>query len=319
MENFGDYFDYTIQSPKKAAVVVTPVSVSERMREAQSRIVWPEEFPATNHKMKLRNDIIKFLQTQKMGWNPHNVDSHVVPFVITLADVLWYLDGHYKKFSDRSKAIPAPFCSFTGYFDAVARKRTKPENAVLDPVVLKMHSQALNQCIEQPWLQKKEWHAFREALTALADNLHGYSVYLLEHQQRTRENQQQLQPVRGVCARLTFLSGHQSISTTLAERYNSLCAKLQVPQCFEPLPLVDLLPDCARQHRHFIDDIDKGLPVFPGHKVVRYTYSTGNALGNTHFLWKVPVDLLEETLIQENAKVCIHVYTEVCKLVVHAL
>ena len=244
--------------------------------------------------MKLRNDIIKLLQAQRLGWNLHNVDSHGKPFVITLADILWYLDGHHKKFSDRSKAIPAPFCTFSGYFDSVAHRRTKPENAVLDLVVLKKHSQALNQCLEQPWLWKNDgWRTFREAVTTLADNVHGYSVYLLEHRKQTRENQQQLRPVRGVCARLTFLSGCQSISTTLAERYSSLCTKLMALQCYEPLPLVDLLPDCARQRRHFMDDLDKGLPE---HKVAKYTHSTGNALVNSHFLWKVPIDLSEEAL-----------------------
>ena len=58
MEKFGDYFDFIVQPQKKAAVTV---SLLERMREAQLRIVWPELFPETNQKMKLRNDI-KLLQ-----------------------------------------------------------------------------------------------------------------------------------------------------------------------------------------------------------------------------------------------------------------
>ena len=39
VETFGDYFDYIVQPQKKATETVTTVSLLERMKEVQSRIV----------------------------------------------------------------------------------------------------------------------------------------------------------------------------------------------------------------------------------------------------------------------------------------
>ena len=66
VERFRDYFDYIVQPQKKATVTVTTVSLLERMREAQSRIAWPELFPETNQKMKLRNDIISSAEARQL-------------------------------------------------------------------------------------------------------------------------------------------------------------------------------------------------------------------------------------------------------------
>ena len=44
VESFGGHFDFVVQPQMKATARVATVSLLERMREAQTRIVWPEAF-----------------------------------------------------------------------------------------------------------------------------------------------------------------------------------------------------------------------------------------------------------------------------------
>ena len=50
----------------------------------------------------------------------------------------------------------------------------------------------------------------------------------------------------------------------------------------------------------YIDDLKKSSLLS---KILMYTYASGNRAGSLHFIWKVPEEIVEETLTSKNAEV----------------
>ena len=56
------------------------------------------------------------MEKNGLAWTSSEVDCGVASTTVkTLTDVLWYVDGHHSKFSDRSCNLPSLFESFAGY------------------------------------------------------------------------------------------------------------------------------------------------------------------------------------------------------------
>ena len=49
-----------------------------------------------------------------------------------------------------------------------------------------------------------------------------------------------------------------------------------------------------------MDELSEGVPS-PLH-ILKYTHSPGNNIGNTYYMWKIPDDISEDELLQENLK-----------------
>lgn len=75
-----------------------------------------------NHETK---SLILLFKNMHLGWGYHNVETHGKPFISELGDVLWYVDGHWHKFADRSKPLPSLFSDFQGYNVPESHKKKK--------------------------------------------------------------------------------------------------------------------------------------------------------------------------------------------------
>ena len=85
-----------------------------------------------NKKDELHNAIIQFLEKNGLAWTSSEVDCGVASTTVkTLTDVLWYVDGHHSKFSDRSCNLPSLFESFAGYNKPEMSKHRKRSTTTL--------------------------------------------------------------------------------------------------------------------------------------------------------------------------------------------
>ena len=49
-----------------------------------------------------------------------------------------------------------------------------------------------------------------------------------------------------------------------------------------------------------MDELSEGVP--SSFRILMYTHSPGNNVGNTHYVWKIPGDISENELLRENLK-----------------
>ena len=85
-----------------------------------------------NKKEELHNAIIQLLEKDGLAWTSSEVDCGVAGTTVkTLTDVLWYVDGHQSKFSDRGCYIPPLFEAFAGYNKPELTKHRKRSSMTL--------------------------------------------------------------------------------------------------------------------------------------------------------------------------------------------
>ena len=87
---------HTITSTSKNAFTV--LMSTQRQLKLPPRVN-PERV-TKNSKLRLRNDILDWLDRNKLGWSLLIVESHGAGFVTLLADVMWHIDGHRKTLRD---------------------------------------------------------------------------------------------------------------------------------------------------------------------------------------------------------------------------
>ena len=205
------------------------------------------ENESKNSKFRLRNAITDWLDRNKLGWNTAIVESQGRNFVSLLCDVLWNLDGQHNNLCSRSCSVPVMFSGFVGYNQPEKRKGRKRGPDSLSQPVLDLHSQALLETIQQPWILSHKWAGVREALKQLADSLSKYSKYLSEKKIEVNENHNLLVPVRqatqdGVSEKLVVINSARFVKPTLASRHRGLQDALFRVKNYSPLYLNDFLP-----------------------------------------------------------------------------
>ena len=80
---------------------------------------------SANNKTKIKNDIMEFLQKNKVGWSALNANSMGVQFVNTLSACMWVLDGHHETLAERSCTIPSELKFLSGYNKPESHKHRK--------------------------------------------------------------------------------------------------------------------------------------------------------------------------------------------------
>lgn len=65
------------------------------------------------------------------------------------------------------------------------------------------------------------------------------------------------------------------------------------------LSLCDFLPDSSRARFDYIQTLEKNGLSCP---IMLLTHSSGNNIGNLHFVWKLPADKSIETTFEESVK-----------------
>ena len=86
------------------------------------------------HKKKdeLHNAVIHFLEKDSLTWTSSEVDRGLASMTVkSLTDVLWCVDRHQSKFSERSCDLPSLFGEFTGYNKPEMAKHWKRSSMTL--------------------------------------------------------------------------------------------------------------------------------------------------------------------------------------------
>ena len=137
------------------------------------------------------------------------------------------------------------------------------------------------------------WMSVCEAVRQLADNLRQYVAYLDRQKATTKENQSRLD-VRSDVDDITVLAG-KNLQPGPSARYHTLHQALEKSKDFEAVFVNDHAPPLAKRRYDYI----KGLVVL--FKCIKYTY-TGSK-NHFHFLWKVPHESTEGSVLSQSMKV----------------
>ena len=156
------------------------------MRGALQRSHLPDKWrmDSPNKKLKLKNDIIDWLQTNKLGWEPSYAQQLGVAFINTLANTLWMIDGNHQTLADRSCQIPTIFDHFQGYNrPELRKKKCKIDHTKLNGSEIQAHSASLFSLAANSYMKWKQWSSVRESILQHADNLRKYASYLEQQNQ----------------------------------------------------------------------------------------------------------------------------------------
>ena len=63
----------------------------------------------------MKNDLLDFLERNKLSWTASYAQQCGESFVNTMADVLWYIDGNHQTLAERGHGVPALFADFKKY------------------------------------------------------------------------------------------------------------------------------------------------------------------------------------------------------------
>ena len=140
----GQYVEYTVSvmsmnvetsSNKADAMAILMKGTQERSNLPNK---WRVDVP--NQKLKLKNDIIDWLQTNKLGWEPSYSQQLGAAFVNALANTLWMIDGNHRTLADRGCQVPTMFEHFQGYNKPELRKKRKIDHTNLNGSEIQAHS-----------------------------------------------------------------------------------------------------------------------------------------------------------------------------------
>ena len=96
------YLSYLVAAPA-GAPVQPQVSAFDRMMAASKQQCWPDvPSRGINGKLDLQFDIVAWLKGVGIGWRTEQLESHGVPFVSLLSELLWYLDPHSETLKGRA-------------------------------------------------------------------------------------------------------------------------------------------------------------------------------------------------------------------------
>ena len=311
VSTLGQYIEFTVAKPTESfplesTIIIDDDSPSSGTKNAfvllmassrqTSSLPTKWEIRTPNKKLEMKNDVIDFLEKNKLGWDPSHVQSCGTTFINTLVDSLWYIDGNHQTLTDRGYAIPAMFEAFTGYNRPEARKKRKRSHTNLTASDLEAQSSSLYSLAGSSYMRHQNWRSVREAVLRLAESLRQYSNYLRKQREAVAGTEGSKRScVRTDVDELTVLNATLVIKPTLAARYRSLHAQLLHSHDYEPVLLEDHSPaDPRRKH-----DYKEGI-VVPV-KSVMYTY-TGSR-NHISFIWRIPASLTETELLQKNASI----------------
>ena len=131
-----------------------------------------------NNITRLKNEVIQFLQMNKVGWTATNMGMQ---FVNTLAECLWSIYGHHETLAQRDCGVPDELKFLSGYNKPENHKHRKRCASILIHSIVTEHSVGLLNLTEMSYMKAEAWVGVRAVLLKLAVNLRKYETHL-EHQ-----------------------------------------------------------------------------------------------------------------------------------------
>lgn len=202
---------------------------------------------ARSKKMAMKKDFIKWLERKKLGWSVDRIQLGA-GFVDTMADILWYLDGHHDTLQSRACPIPADLKEFQGYNKPELTKHRRRSAENMCGGMLNNYSLRLNECLMQPWFSSAVWKPFRECFVKLAESMHKYAVYLTQKNVAVQENHSLLEPVRSAAEAESFhvIKRARWVAPTIALKFTALQQHIDSIDDFVPVFINDFAPADAR-------------------------------------------------------------------------
>ena len=112
----------------------------------------------------MRAAILTWLKKKDFGWTSDQVESHGLPFLQLLTDMLRYVDGQTDKLNARYCGLPEVFAQFSHYNKPRGLRHALPR---LNRDTLKSCAQQLEQVNMQFWIQKKHTKNFTQLFWAV--------------------------------------------------------------------------------------------------------------------------------------------------------
>ena len=199
-----------------------------------------------------------------------------------LTESLWYMDPHWDKLAMRSYTIPQFLHELQGYNDWRAQKKKMPRISADE---LNKHIGILSDILSIPWFANSKFSTFREAFDELCDKMVQYHRFLTDQATRTSVNHHLEEPVRPFddSWKLQVIEGG-GLSYATNSQYEKLKNELGTCNLYEEIATSTFEPDDPIERRSWIKNLKLPYPVST------WTYSFGNYLGNTTFIWKLPVN-----------------------------
>lgn len=266
----------------------------------------PEKLEVKNNKKHaLQNKVIDYLTELKIGFNNMENSKCVVKL---LTDTMWYIDPHIDTLTERYDRFPPDFKRFLKYNIPESHKHSRM-NLQRDKLAA-FHSQ-IELTLEQPFMSKPKLVPLKENLDMLSLLLNGYVDYLDGKLTSSKEQQSRME-LTTPSKDIKVLVPQAIRNPTYVKRYSSLNAALNKVSHFEPISLDDLTSSIAssnRGRRYYMDYIPQGIST----KSVHLKLTRGSNLRTLNFIWTVPKDLEEGTLIEENSAIIVKLTNEVPK------
>ena len=256
----------------------------------------PSCVPVRTKKDKLFNDFVGYLKDDEVFFPGTEVNSYGINFVKTMVDCLWYLDGHYDKLKKQSCPVPELCLTFTGYNTPELSKHRKRQSSNMSASTLNSLTSSLFRILQASFWSKTCFKWLHDQTQVLAKSLAGYSDYLSSQKKLMKTIHARTVPVR-------------ELSDALAIKYVQPCNQI-------PLPKFDLLVSCVEEANHFkFLSLNEFTPAQPTLKyeyihslerngirspIMLLIHSSGNNVGNLHFVWKVPLENSLEANFEES-------------------
>ena len=170
---------------------------------------------------------------------------------------LWHLDGHHSTLKSRACAVPQMFSEFVGFNCPERYKGMKRGPESLCGNILQVHSQALLEVAQQPWLHSSKWKGILASLNSLAESLNKYSLYLSKKNTEVAENHMLLSPVRqattadgaSLSESMIVIPKAQYVKPAIATHHTCLQSTLSSSVEYTPVYLNDILPADRRYRK----------------------------------------------------------------------
>ena len=99
----------------------------------------------------------------------------------------------------------------------------------------------------------------------------------------------------------------KQVPSKLALQYQELSMFLNTSALYQPIFLNDLLPSDSKEWYVYLVE----LPLAIQNQTVSFTHTARNNKGNTHFIWRIPVDASQEELLNENGRVMAEIHKSI--------
>ena len=295
----GHYIDFNVEKldepESSSSENQRPTAFDMLLQAARDKTHLPDRYPELNKKDKLKNDLICWLETNKVGWSADEKSFLGKQFINTVCTVMWEIDGNHKTLSDRGCSVPQALSKFTGYNLPELRKKRKATADSLNISTLSANASSLLHLTTQAYMKCAEWRGVRQCILTLATNIRKYCEYLKAQQESSSKNK----------ARTTIVQSEREVWKTYEETtdmnhsqkqsYGLLHDALVSAEFFDVVCLNEFTPSLPWKKYEYL----KAL-VVPC-KAVRYTYTGGMA--NLDFIWRVPTSYDDASLLSNNIKI----------------